>query len=122
MTEFERDLLKNVIHLDGRAGEESLTASDIRQLIKNSLSFHAQRAARVGPAKNANAIKHNVGFFQETSKFIESVTRVIVLAIANQQERAFWVGATLYLFHPKITGVIQRRVVLSLHEHKFVNY
>ena len=106
MTELERDLLEDVVHFSGASGEKRLAARNAGKFIQNALTFHAQRTAGIAAAQYPNAVKHDIRLFQEPSQFIKGVSRIIVLAIANQKQRTFRMSAALDLFNAEIAGVV----------------
>ena len=85
-------------------------------------AFHAERAPHVATAENSNRVKHDVRFFQDSPQFIERVTRVIVLSIADQQQRALRMGAALHALDAEIAGIVERGVVLRLHEGQLIEH
>src|SRR5205085_613687 len=122
MTKFQRDLFEDVIHLSAAARIERFTARHTGEFIEDALAFHSQCAANVAAAENTDRVKYHFGFFQDSAQFVEGVTRVIVLAVANQEQRALRVRASLYALDAEIAGIVERRVVFRLHERELVQY
>src|SRR5688500_3402950 len=55
VTQFQRNLLEDVIHFGGAAREEGLAAGNTGQLIEDALTFHAESAARIATAQNSRS-------------------------------------------------------------------
>src|SRR5207245_5095676 len=100
--QLERDLLKDVIHLGGRPGVKSLAARNAGEFVQDALSLHAQRAADVAAAEDSNGVEYDVRFLQYSTQFVEGVTRVVILSVADQQQRAFRMGPALYALDSRI--------------------
>src|SRR5581483_10985682 len=122
MTKLERNLLKNVIHLSATARIKSFAPRDARQLVQNPLALHAKRAADVAAAQNSNRVQHDVCFFEYAAQLVERVTRVVVLAVADQKQRALRMSTALNALDSQIASVIKRGVVLGLDERELVEH
>src|ERR1041384_1993461 len=85
MPPLPRDLFKNVVHLRGGAREECLASGDARKLIQYSLAFHAERAAGVAAAQDADGVERDVRLFQQLAKLVEGVPGIVVLTVADEQ-------------------------------------
>src|SRR5262249_22226223 len=112
MTQFESDFLKNVVHLSATAWIKNLVTRNAGEFVEDRLPFHSERTPDITAAQNSNRVKHHIGFFQDATQLVESVTRVIVLSVANQQQRAFRMHATLHPLDAKVAGIVKRSVVL----------
>src|SRR5262249_17171422 len=106
VSQLQRDLLENVVHFGSGAGEECLASGNARKLIQNSLAFHAERATSVAAAQNADCVERHIRLFQQLSQFVESVTGIVVLAIADEQQRALRVRSALHFLNAEIAGIV----------------
>src|ERR1044072_460809 len=105
--QLQGNLLKNVVHFRGGTWEESFASGNAGKLVKNALAFHAEGAACVAAAQNSDRVERYVRFFQKLSQLVERVAGIVILAIADQEQRAFRVRAALDFLHAEITGVVE---------------
>src|SRR5688572_17950377 len=83
VTQFQRNLLEDVVHFGWAAREKSLAPGNTGQLIEDALTFHAESAARIATAQNSDAIQNHVRLLQQPAELVKSVSRVVVLSVAN---------------------------------------
>src|SRR5215217_1335032 len=120
MPQLQGNLLENIVHLRRGTWEESLASGNAGKLVESALAFHPEGAACVAAAQNPDRVERHVRFFQKLSQLVERVAGIVVLAVADQEQRAFRMCAALNFFNAEIAGVVECGLALGFDEGQLI--
>src|SRR5690606_9626895 len=114
--ELERDELEDLVHFNVGVRIERFAAGHAADLVKECLSLQTDLACGVISALNSDGISDDVGFLEQAAHLAKIVTRCVVPAVADNQDRLLLVRAAHYLFNAEIDSVVKRSVLLWFDE------